>query len=373
MIGMDKTSIAFVTSLPAWGGGEKWFLDAARAMASRGHRVLVVGQPGGEIVRRARAAGLDARGVAMAGILDPRTLWTLGRLLRRERIRVAVANQAREIRLVGLSQLGRAGFRLVVRRGSPDPIKDNWHFRLVYTHLVDRLIVNCRALVGKVCDGAPWFDRRKVSVIPNGIDAEDLRRAADPDAARATLDLPAGAHVMSMVGEVGPRKDQETFLRGIARWRRAGARVDAVFLIAGDGPPGETKRLRALGAELGLDDGTVRWLGFRDDVPSLLAASDIVVLPSREEGFPNTLLEAMALGVPVIGTPVDGIPELVVDNVSGLLVPVGDEAALAGALARLLDDAELRRTMGAAAANRVRSSFDQAAMMDRVEAVLAGR
>ncbi|MBU1675223.1 glycosyltransferase, partial [bacterium] len=327
-----------------------------------------VGQPGGEIVRRAWEAGLDARGVTMAGILDPRTLWSLGRLLRRERIRVAVANQAREIRLVGLSQLGRGGFRLVVRRGSPDPIKDNWHFRLVYTHLVDRLIVNCLALVEKVCAGAPWFDRGKVSVIPNGVDPAALRRTADPEGARAGLGLPAGARVVSMVGEVGPRKDQETFLRAIALRRRGGA----VFLIAGTGPPAEEARLRALTAALGLDDGTVRWLGFRDDVPSLLAVSDVVVLPSREEGFPNALLEAMALGVPAIGTPVDGIPELIADGVNGLLVPVGDPAALAGAMARLLDDEDLRRGLGAAAAESIRAEFDLTAMMDRVESALAG-
>lgn len=369
---MNTLSVAFVTSLPGWGGGEKWFLEAARAMAARGHRTLVVGQPGGEIVGRARAAGLDARGVAMAGILDPRTLWTFGRLLRRERVDVAVVNQAREIRLVGLSQLGRRGFRLIARRGSPDPIKDNWHFRLVYTHLVDRLILNCRALEAPVCGGAPWFPRDKSCVIHNGVDVAALRRAADPEAARADLGLPAGARVVSMVGEVGPRKDQATFLRAIARRRRLDAAVGVVFLIAGAGPPDEEDRLRALTAELGLDDGTVRRLGFRDDAPSLLALSDVVVLPSRQEGFPNTLLEAMALGTAVVATPVDGVPELVADGVDGLLVPVGDEMALADALTRLLTDDALRRRLGAAAAATAHDRFGQAAAMDLLETVLAG-
>jgi len=366
-------TIALVTSLPGWGGGEKWFLEAARALAARGHAVHVVGQPEGEIVRRARGAGLPAHGVRMHGILDPRTLWTLGRLLRRLGVQVAVTNQAREIRLVGLSQLGRRGFRLVARRGSPDPIKDNWHFRLVYTHLVDRLLINCRALVPRVCDTAPWFDRGKVTVLPNGVDAAALAAAAAPDRLRRELALPAGGLVIAMVGEVGPRKDQRTLLRALAVWRRRGrpgARGRPVtLLLAGEGDA--LPRLRRETRELGLD-AMVRWLGFRRDAADVLAAADVVALPSREEGFPNTLLEAMALGRAVVATPVDGIPELVIDGETGLLVPVGDPERLAAALARLLGDDALRRRLGEAGRERVRREFDQAAMMDRLERLLHG-
>ena len=366
---MDPT-IAFVSSLPGWGGGEKWFLDAARALHVRGRRVLVVGQPGSELVARAAAAGLRTAGVRMAGILDPRTLWTLGRLLRREGVRLAVTNQAREIRLVGLSQLGRRGFRQIARRGSPDPVKDVWHFRLVYRHLVHRLIVNCEALVPRVLDGAPWFDRRRVVVLPNGVDADALNREAAPGRLASELGLSPDTHVVVMAGEIGPRKDQETLLRAAALWRersrRAGAAIDVVFLIAGAGPPSEERRLRALTRELGLDDGTVRWLGFRRDVPSLLALAELLALPTREEGFPNTVIEAMALGVPVVATPVDGIPEVITDGETGLLVPPGDPEALAAALARLLGDPPLRARLAAAAAGRVRTEFDHERLMDRL-------
>ncbi len=364
-------SLALVTSLPGWGGGEKWFLAAARAMADRGHRVCVVGQPDGEIVRRARDAGLRAYGVRMRGILDPRTLWALGRLLRREGIQVAVVNQAREIRLVGLSQLGRRGFRLVARRGSPDPIKDNWHFRLVYRHLVDRLIVNCEALVPRVCGDAPWFDRGRLVVLPNGIDAEALAATARPGRIRAELGIPSADLVVAMVGEVGERKDQRTLLHALALWRRRGrpgARGrQVVVLLAGEGEA--LPALRRETRELGLDD-MVRWLGFRRDAVDLMADSDLVVLPTREEGFPNTLLEAMALGRPVLTTPVDGIPELVRDGETGLLVPPRDPAALADGLARLLGDDDLRRRLGEAGLRRVRDHFSEREMMDRFERLI---
>lgn len=362
---MTPMHLAFVTSLPGWGGGEKWFLETAAALAARGHRVLVVGQPGGELVHRAAAVGLRTAGIDMHGIADPRTLWTLGRLLRREGVRIAVTNQAREIRLVGLSQLGRRDFRLVARRGSPDPVKNVWHFRWVYRRLVDRLVLNCAALGPRVLADVPWFDRSRVRVLHNGVDAAALNRAAEPRRVAEELGLTPGAPVVSMIGEIGPRKDQETFLRALARLDDPAVTV----LIAGAGPDAETARLRALILELGLD-GRVRWLGFRRDVSSLLALSDLLVLPTREEGFPNTLLEAMALGVPVVTTPVDGIPELIDDGVHGLLLPPGDADAFARSIRALLDDPARRRGLATAAARRVRAEFDQDVIMTRFEGML---
>jgi glycosyltransferase involved in cell wall biosynthesis len=212
---------------------------------------------------------------------------------------------------------------------------------------------------------APWFDRSRVRVLHNGVDAAALNRAAEPRRVAEELGLTPGAPVVAMIGEIGPRKDQETFLRALARLDDPAVTA----LIAGAGPEAETARLRALAVELGLDD-RVRWLGFRRDVSSLLALSDLLVLPTREEGFPNTLLEAMALGVPVVATPVDGIPELIDDGVHGLLLPPGDADAFARAIRALLDDPARRRELATAAARRVREAFDADVIMARFEGML---
>jgi glycosyltransferase involved in cell wall biosynthesis len=292
----------------------------------------------------------------------------MGRLLRREEVEVAFVNQAREIRLVGLSQLGRRSFKLVARRGSPDPIKNVWHFRWVYTRLVDRLILNARALAPKVCAHAPWFDSTKIAVIPNGIDVEAYRAQSSAERGRAAVGLRPGQRLVSMVGEVGWRKDQKTFLQALAQLRSEDPDDSTVFAIVGDGD--ERPRLEAEARQLGLVAPHLCWLGFRRDVGDLLAASDLVVLPSREEGFPNTLLEAMALGRCVVATPVDGVPELVVDGQTGVLVPVGDPALLAESMRELLGDTARRESYGAAAVRRVRVEFDQTAIMARVESLV---
>jgi glycosyltransferase involved in cell wall biosynthesis len=219
-----------------------------------------------------------------------------------------------------------------------------------------------------VLDGAPWFDREKVELLYNGIDPDALRSRADASLARRTLGIDAHTRVVSMVGEIGWRKDQATFLRAIRRWKEVATFRDVVFLIAGEGP--ERALLEETARSMGLPEDQVRFLGFRRDVPDLLALSDLVVLPSREEGFPNTLLEAMALGRAVIATPVDGIVELIEDGITGRLVEVGDATSLARVMAQLLENESQRTGLGSAAAARVERDFDQENMMDRFEQIL---
>lgn len=358
-------SLAFVSSLSAWGGGEKWMLDAAVAMRDRGHGVTLVALSGSALARRGQAASLTVVSVRPAGWLEPRPLWDLAGVLRRARVRTVCVNLDKEIRQSAIAGLGR-GIKLVARRGSPDRIKDNWHYRLVYTHAVDRLICNCEALATTICDPAPWFDRARLRVIPNGIDADLLEAAAAArggrDETRRALGLTDHHVVVACIGEVGWRKGQEILLTTAASLRAC--HPQAVFLIAGEGSGRDDLERRA--RREGLLD-VVHFLGFRDDVPALLAASDILVLPSRSEGFPNTLLEGMALGVPVVATRADGIPELVVDGVTGALVNIDDEPHFTAEVARLLDDPALRRRRGDAGRDRARRAFSQRRVMDEVE------
>lgn len=363
-------SLVFVSSLRRWGGGEKWMAEAAAAMRRRGHRVTMIVQPGAVLGDRARDLNLEVFEVRLGGWLDPRSLHGLAGVLRHARAEVIVANLDKEIRQARLAAImaGRR-VRLVARRGSPDAIKDNWHYRLAYQFGVDRLICNADALVAQVCGQAPWFDRNKVRVIPNGIDVDAVRRAADGTRVRQELGLAPDTVVVSCVGEVGWRKGQEHVLAAAQRLRSLFG--DAVWLIAGEGEGLEDLRLRA--RSRGLDShGYVRFLGFRRDVTSILAASQILVLPSRREGFPNTLLEGMALGLPVAASRADGIPELVVHGKTGFLHAIDDRESFVDDCEHLLGDPDLRRRFGIAGQERAASVFAQGAVMDRVEGVLAG-
>ncbi len=153
------------------------------------------------------------------------------------------------------------------------------------------------------------------------------------------------------VGRLKAPKDFLTLIRALA------ALSDAEYeaLIVGEGPDRDVVEgeIRLLGLE-----NRVQLAGERDDVPELLAVSDVFVLSSRSEGLPVSVLEAMAGELPVVASDVGGVSELVVDGETGLLVPPGDEAALGTALGRLVQDRDLRRRLGAAGRARAESSFD---------------
>ncbi len=202
-----------------------------------------------------------------------------------------------------------------------------------------------------------WLSRsvgiseRKITRIHNGVDVRRFalgRRAA----ARRLLALDESVFVVGTVGRLDPVKDHATLLRAFEPIARADR--PACLLIAGGGPM--RAEIEADAARLGISD-QVKLLGERGDIALILEALDVFALTSIAEGISNTILEAMASGLPVVATRVGGNPELVEHGASGQLVSARDAPALAAALRAYLDDAELRRAHGAAARARAERDF----------------
>ena len=182
-----------------------------------------------------------------------------------------------------------------------------------------------------------------VRVIYNGVDTAVFRpaSAAERSAARRALGLSDDAVVLMAVGSLKPIKGVDDLLRAAASVMHARARVRLVLI--GEGP--DRVSLETQARALGIAD-RVSFLGLRDDVDGLLRAADALVLASRTEALPTVILEAMATGLPVVATHVGGVPEMVEPDRSGLLVPPNDIASLERAIARVCDDASLRRDLG---------------------------
>lgn len=213
---------------------------------------------------------------------------------------------------------------------------------------VDRFV----AVSNAVAEGleASGVDPTRITVVPNGVDADALAaEAATGDS--QIRQRGSGPHV-TYLGRLEPVKGCEYFIRAAALLRQT--HPTARFLVAGAGSlEGD---LRVLALALGVAD-RLDFLGYVESAAALLAASDIVVIPSLSESFGLTAAEALALGVPVVATAVGGLPDVVVDGETGLLVPAADAAAGAVAVARLLDDPEFARRLGEAGQLRVRERF----------------
>jgi len=229
------------------------------------------------------------------------------------------------------------------------------------TRFADHVVSNSEA--GARFARSQWTPADRVSVVHNGRDLAQFDRK-EPDGLRESLGVPAEAPVVGTVGRLIDRKGHDELLDA---WVRLRDEVpDAHLLVVGDGP--ERSVLEAKADRLGIDE-SVTFAGLRDDVPDLLAAMDVFVFPSHYEGLPGALLEAMAAGLPCVATPVDGNGELLEAYESGLFFDVGDDAAMARALALLLEREDLAAEMGAAAQRRARQSFTVDTMVGNFEAV----
>ncbi len=366
---MTAPGLVLMSSLTRYGGGERWMLDAGAGLAARGWRVTQIARPGSEVLRRAQTLGIDAHAVEMRGDLDVFAASRVATIIRRHRPDAMCVNLDREIRIAVLARAMVSASvrpRLFPRRGSEFPLKDKWHYRLVYKRFVERVIVNSRATQKTMLAPVDWLTDADTQLIYNGIPIPPLPtnedRARQREVLRAEQDLPHDAVIVLLVGELNERKGQHLLLQAVARLPR---QVFALFV--GDGDARDALRQQA--SELGVTE-RVRWLGFRDDVSDLLLAADVLTLPSRIEGFGYVLVEAMAAGVPVVATAASSIPEIVVEDETGYLVPYANVDALTSRLSSLVSDPELRIRMGAAGYDRAAERFNIERMLDELEALL---
>ncbi|HLA71759.1 MAG TPA: glycosyltransferase [Steroidobacteraceae bacterium] len=234
----------------------------------------------------------------------------------------------------------------------------NWRVRYLYDQIDLRLLKHYD-LVLMVSDtmreiiSRYGVDPQRMMWIRNAIDSKYFQRSGAPDAAfRAELGIPPGATVVGAVGRLNGEKDYPNMLRAAQILLKQ--RPDLYFVIAGKGEL--EPELKALAAELGVAQRVI-FMGHFHDVRKVFELMDLYVLSSTREGLPNTVLEAMAMGVPIVSTDVDGVKEAVSDQREAFLVPAQDSVKLAEGIARMLDDRVLRERLARDARAKVETDF----------------
>src|SRR5207247_1768501 len=276
-----------------------------------------------------RAAGADVVPMGMRAKLDPACFLRLVRYVARERIDIVHTHM--DVADFYGALAGRLGGArcVVATKHAPDEFRPRRTWKRYPFLLLERLSYQMDDAVIVVSEGLRFFfetverlPRRKMIVIGHGVDA--TARPATREEARRSLGLPQQGPLIGAVGRLSPEKGQNVLLQALPSV--LAAFPQAACVLAGEGPA--RAALEAEARRLGIGDRVV-FLGLRRDVPMVLAALDLFVQPSIYEGFGLSLLEAMAAGLPVVASRVGGIPELIEDGRTGLLVPPQDSMALA--------------------------------------------
>lgn len=358
-------NLLFILANVEWGGVKTWALETASVLSRRGHRCMMAGRRGNPWIQACHDAGLPTRGFTFGPVGTPIAVVRLAALARETAADVLIVNYG--LGLVAGALAGALARRPVVRRvGRPDDVEDTPFERLLYRRFLPRMMTVGHRAKDDMLRRCPWLRPESIEVIHNGKDTQQFRPERH-DALRRAWRLPADAVLFGVTSQIGRRKGHRILLEALARLVPVAPPIH--LAIVGTGP--EQTRLERQIDELGLRD-RVHWLGFRRDLPDLLSNFDAFVLPSlsESEAFPNTLVEAMASGLPCITTDVCSVREILVDELSGLLVTPGSVAELAAAVQRLAADPGLRQRLGIEARQRVEHDFSLEAKTTEFERYL---
>jgi L-malate glycosyltransferase len=357
-----------VDTARTWRGGQNQVLLTVLGLRSIGHRAALVAHPDGELRRRVEE-GLDLIPIAPRTEIDLSAAWKFSRIIKRLRPDVIHAHDPHGVAMASLAlSIGSASAKaapmpaLVVARRVDFHLKSNsfsrWKYRQVDCFIAASDAIR-RMLVG---DGVP-ADR--AVTVHEGIDVEHVVRAPAVNVHEAFW-LPHGSPVIGNVAALVPHKGQRYLIE--AAHLVVQQVPDARFVILGEGELREHLEKQVHEHHL---EKHVLLPGFRTDVLGCIKGFDLFAMSSITEGLGTSLLDAMACARPIVATRAGGIPEIVEDEVNGLLVPIRDHHALADAIVRALKDPAMRRRMGDAGFARVNQRFTVDRMVSETAAVYA--
>ena len=325
--------ILMVDSERSWRGGQGQVFLLMRGLAELGQHVTLAAPGAGELFKR--SAELPVERIPWRGTAGPASLLELRAIMARGNFDVVHSHASRAHGAIAMVRALTRACHVVSRRVdfavARGPL-GKWK----YHRGADAYIAISNGVRDVLVRGGVNADA--ITVAPSGIDLEKLERVREPGYLRDEFKLEAGVPVIVNVAALAPHKAQSVLLDALKQLR---TRRQFRCFIVGDGSL--RADLEAHCRSLSLAD-QVTFTGFRSDALEFIRLADVFVMSSRLEGLGTSIMDAQALGTPVVATRTGGIPEIVADGVTGLLAPPGDADALAAALARMLDDAALRES-----------------------------
>ncbi|MGD9787002.1 MAG: glycosyltransferase [Sulfuricellaceae bacterium] len=344
-----------------WGGQERRIIAEMTGMKARGHDMILATRPQCRIREEAQRQGIRVLEVDMRGKFDWQAILKLARHLKKEAVQVVDTHSGIDSWIGALAAKLAHTPVLVRTRHLNNPLRRSW---LNFVHYLPDRIVTCGENTRAQLVGQCGFPAEQIASIPTGIDFSNFSPSLSRPSVRQALGIGDNDFLVLMVGILRSVKRHEIAMQAFQRFLER--QPNAWLVLAGEGPMREG--LGKLAAQLGIAD-RIKFLGHREDIPDLLAAADILLLTSRSEGVPQAVTQALGLGVPVIATAVGGVPELIIHEKTGLLVPPENPKAAAEALSRLANDPAFAARLGEAGRRHALDHFSLDTMLDKTESL----
>jgi glycosyltransferase involved in cell wall biosynthesis len=367
--------IANVCLSRSWGGLEMTALAWAENLVRRGHQVTTVVPAGSRLGEEARSRALRQVTVPLfARSFDPRASGKIRSLLAREAVEVVQAHTSKDLWVLYPALLGMPRPRLFYLSGIlfRATSKRDWLHRLVYRRLTGAIVlteVHRKYFALNTC-----VPPERIKVIPHGLEIARYGSVAERAAARAELGVRDGEVAIGCTSRIDRQKGQYELLEAFRIAQRRSSNLKLVIVGEPTFFEGEQYAdfLKRKVAEHGLAERVV-FTGFRSDIPRVLSALDIFVMPSYEETFGLCLVEAMLSGLACVSTDAGGVPEILEGGRLGLLAEPKSAESLGRAIETLVENPELGRDLGAKARESARRRFDLSVVVGKIEDLYAGK
>jgi len=367
---IKRLNILQISSASSFGGGERYVADLTNSLTARGHDLYVAVRPRSPLTRHLRLPPERIFVLPLRNALDVRSAHELDRFVRRQRIEVVHAHMARDYSLASYASRRNRQTKFIATRHVL------FQLNRLHRHTLARAtrVIAVSQAVANELRAQEIVSERQIAVVPNGIDVERFSRAhASFDRAQflRTMGLPANCLLVGSIGELRTLKRHDDFIRAAAMIVKKVPETQFVLAGLDTSASGEVRRgLENLVVESGLKD-CFYFLGWLDEAERLMCALDVFVSASETESFGLVIAEAMAAGTAVVATETDGAKEVVEDQRTGILVPIGDVEAMASAVIDLLGDSERRNAIGAYAKKMATAKFSLKRMVDEIERIYA--
>jgi len=354
-IKMKRTNICFSNTCCSWGGGEKWHWLTAKALSSK-HNVFLITNSSSKLYHENNGV-LPAYQISIGNLsfLNPFKLFKLFLFLKKNNIETVILNLPSDVKTSGIAAKLAGVNKIVYRRGMPKAIRNTFFNKFLFKHIISDVIANSfeikRSLLKNNTD---IFPSSKIKVIYNSVDISLFTQIDYPEKKKI---------VLGSVGRLVDQKNHHILIPIISELVKENYEV--TLKIAGEG---ELKaKLQSLIDKYSMSEDIIL-TGFKKDIPLFLEGIDIFLFPSLYEGSANVLVEVMAKGLPTVAFNRSSMPEMVIDNETGLLANTDGE--FKSAIIELISSVELRKRLGSNARDLVEKKMNNSKIIDEIERIV---